>query len=154
MLHQPSYLIAMSYHSIVDISCLRVFLTKLWVLMLHVPVFLRYTLISVIDIFNSLTNSIRVTFLGYTNLGILQSLQLLLVFGVFNRCSFRHSNARQDPLHSKMILVVWYLVLLGVVSSVESSWSKGKRGMVSLKGNIWISSEEKRGKRSFWKRKF
>ena len=32
-------------------------------------------------------------------------------------------------------------------------WSKGKRGMVSLKGNIWIRSEEKRGKRSFSKMK-
>ena len=30
-----------------------------------------------------------------------------------------------------MVLVVRYLVLLGVVSSVESSWSKGKRGSIT-----------------------
>ena len=105
--------------------------------MMHVLVFFRYTLISGIDSFLSLPCSIRVAFLGHTNLRILQSLQILLVFGVFSHCSFHHSNARQDPLYSKMILVVRYLVLLGVVSSVESlCGQKGKRGIVSLKGNI------------------
>ena len=74
--------ISMSYLSTVDISCLRVSLTKLRVLMLLVSVFLRYTLISGIDNFHSLPSSIRVAFLGHINLGILQSLQILLFFGL------------------------------------------------------------------------
>ena len=59
---------------------------------LHVLVFLRYTLISGIDNFHSLPSSIRVAVLGHTNLGILQSLQILLVFRVFNSCSFHYHN--------------------------------------------------------------
>ena len=39
-------------------------------------------------------------FLGHTNLGILQSLQILLVFGVFNRSSFHYYNVWYNPLHS------------------------------------------------------
>ena len=75
--------ISMSYLSIVDISCLRVFLDRTFkFLTLHAPVFLRYTLISGIDNFHNLSSSIRVAFLGHTNLGILQSLQILLVFGL------------------------------------------------------------------------
>ena len=52
--------ISMSYLSTVDISCLRVSLTKLRVLILLVSVFLRYTLISGIDNFHSLPSCIRV----------------------------------------------------------------------------------------------
>ena len=41
----------------------------------------------------------------------------------------------ENTLHFEVVLVVRYLVLLGVVSSVESSsGQKGERGMVSLKG--------------------
>ena len=36
----------------------------------------------------------------------------------------------------------------GLISRIFEG-SKGERGVVSLKGSIWISSEEKRGKRSF-----
>ena len=74
--------ISMSYLSTADISYLRVSLTKLRVLMLLVSVFLRYTLISGIDNFHSLPSSIRVAFLGHTNLEMLRSLQILLVFGL------------------------------------------------------------------------
>ena len=56
--------ISMSYLSTVDISCLRVSLTKLRVLILLVSVFLRYTLISGIDSFHSLPSSIGVALLG------------------------------------------------------------------------------------------
>ena len=89
--------------------------------MLHVPVFLRYTLISGIDSFLSLTSSIRVPFLGHTNLEILQSLQILLVFGVFTVAVSVIVMHGKNPLYSKVVLVVRYLVLLEVVSSVESS---------------------------------
>ena len=88
-----AHVIAMSYHSIVDISYLSVFLTKTLSLMLHVPVFLQHTLVLGIDNFNSLTSSIWVAFLGHANLEILQSLEILLVFGVFNHCSFHYHNA-------------------------------------------------------------
>ena len=39
--------------------------------MLHVSVFLQYTLISGIDSFHSLPSSIRVAFLGHTILGMI-----------------------------------------------------------------------------------
>ena len=93
--------------------------------MLHVSVFLRYTLVLGIDGFHSLPSSIRVTFLGHTHLAILQSLQILQVFGVFNSCSFH--------LHGKILFIPNGLsclisCLLGVVSLVESSCGqKGKR---------------------------
>ena len=61
--------ISMSYLSTVDISCLRVSLTKLRVLILLVSVFLRYTWISGIDGFLSLPSSIRGAFLGHTKFG-------------------------------------------------------------------------------------
>ena len=90
--------------------------------MLLVSVFLQYTLISGIDNFHNLPSSIRVAFLGHTNLGILQSLQILLVFG----CSF---HCTENTLHSEVVLVVRYLVLLGVVSTVESSSGQKGKGV-------------------------
>ena len=103
--------------------------------MLHVQVFLRYTLISGIDSFLSLTSSTRVAFLGHTNLEILQSLQILLVFGVFTVVVSVIVMHGKNPLYSKVVLVVRYLVLLGVVSSVESSCGpKGKWVWSDLKG--------------------
>ena len=49
-----------------------------------------------------------------------------------------------------MVLVVRYLVLLEVVSSVESSSGpKGKRGTVSLKGIFEYAQKRKEGKDLF-----
>ena len=95
--------------------------------MLHVPVFLRYSLISGIDNFLSLTSSIRGAFLGHTNLENLQSFQILqssMSSTVVVSIIVMHG---KNPLYNKVVLVVRYLVLLGVVSSVESlSGQKGK----------------------------
>ena len=99
--------------------------------MLHVPVFLRYTLISGINSSHSLSSSIRVAILGHTNLGNLQSLQILLVFGVFTVVVSIIVMHGKNPLYSKVVLVVQYLVLLGVVSSVESSCGQMGRGVWS-----------------------
>ena len=96
--------------------------------MLHVSVFLRYTLILGIDSFTSLPSSIRGAFLGHTNLEILQSLQILLVFGVFIIVVSVIVMHGKNPLYSKVVLLVRYHVLLGVVSSAEFfMWSKGER---------------------------
>ena len=99
--------------------------------MLHVRVFLRYTMILGIGSFLSLPSSIRGAFLGHTNPEILQSLQILLVFGVFTRCSFHYYNTRYNHLHSEVVSVVRYVVLLGVVSSVESSCGQKGKGVWS-----------------------
>ena len=92
-------------------------------------------MISGIDGFNSLTNSIRVALLGHTNLEILQSLQILLVFGVFNRVVsiiIIHGKILFIPKRSQLSDILYFLKwchqpnLRGV--------KKGERGMVSLKG--------------------
>ena len=54
-----------------------------------------------------------------------------------------------------MVLVVRYLVLLGVVSSVESSsGQKGKRGIVSLKGIFELTQKRREVQDSFEKKSF
>ena len=129
--------ISMSYLSIVDISCLRVFLDRIFeFLTLHVSVFLRYTLISGMDSFHCLPSSIRVASLGHTNLEILQSLPILLVFRVFTVV------VSIIIMYGKILFILNGLTSLisctswsGLISRIFE-WSKRERGMVSLKGNI------------------